>query len=247
MEHRKLRERRNLLKLLGAGAAMLPTLFAASKAQAFAPVQCFVRGTSIATATGDKPVEALQPGDLLATPRGELLPVRWVGQRTIRRIAEVWVGPTPIRVSASALGDGRPHRDLYVSPAHAFLIDDVLIAAEHLVNGNSVVAVEPQGDEFDYFHIELATHEVIFAEGALVETLLVTSAASRQGFTNHNEADHVGAVSAMTPFAPNVSYNGGKSELRALTRSVVSRFVDVRDPVQVAFDRIAEQAYREAA
>ena len=50
----------------------------------------------------------------------------------------------------------------------------MLIPANYLVNGTSIVQAMPEGvEEIEYFHIELETHEVIFAEGAAAETLLV--------------------------------------------------------------------------
>jgi Hint domain len=36
--------------------------------------------------------------------------------------------------------DGKPHSDLYVSPAHAIYVDGILIPASVLVNGITVVA-----------------------------------------------------------------------------------------------------------
>ena len=50
-------------------------------------------------------------------------------------------------------------------------LDEVLIAAEHLVNGVSIVRCQDV-DSVDYFHIELDQHEVIFAEGAAAETFV---------------------------------------------------------------------------
>ena len=41
----------------------------------------------------------------------------------------------------------------------------------------------PEGvEEIEYFHVELETHEVIFAEGAAVETLLVMN--EREAFAS---------------------------------------------------------------
>ena len=89
----------------------------------------------------------------------------------------------PVRVSRFALDEHTPHRDLYVSPNHALLLDGVLIPAIYLVNGTSIVQAMPEGvGEIDYFHIELETHEVIFAEGAAAETLLVMN--DREAFAD---------------------------------------------------------------
>ena len=71
----------------------------------------------------------------------------------------------PVRISQFALDEWTPHRDLYLSPNHALYIDGALIPAKYLVNGTSIVQAMPEGvEEIEYFHIELETHEVIFAE-----------------------------------------------------------------------------------
>ena len=123
----------------------------------------------------------------------------------------------PVRISPFALDDQTPHNDLYLSPAHLLFIDGVLIPAIDLVNGTSIVQAMPEGvEELDYFHIELETHEVIFAEGAPAETLLVTS--DREMFDNFVEYERLygsAKCKAMEPYAPIVRYDGGRSELRA--------------------------------
>ena len=45
----------------------------------------------------------------------------------------------PIRISSGALADGQPSRDLWVSAGHAILVGSVLIQAEKLVNGVTVI------------------------------------------------------------------------------------------------------------
>src|SRR5262245_24651161 len=97
--------------------------------------------------------------------------------------------------------------------------------------------------DIEYFHIEPETHEVILAEGAPVETLLLTE--GRESFSNFVEYERlygpdVGPV--MVPYAPMLFYSGGRKHLKALLRLGVSRLVDVRDPIQVAYDRIAARA-----
>ncbi len=107
----------------------------------------------------------------------------------------------------------------------------------------------PEGvEEIDYFHIELQTHEVIFAEGVAAETLLVVNDREafadliRENFDNFAERKRLYSkddVPSMTPYAPRVCYNGRRSELKALLRRAVSPVVDMRDPIQLLHDRIA--------
>ena len=80
----------------------------------------------------------------------------------------------PVCIKAGALGDNVPKRDLWISPHHAMYLAEhggVLVEAKDLVNGVSIVQAK-EIDKVEYFHIELDTHDVIVAEGALSETFL---------------------------------------------------------------------------
>ena len=82
----------------------------------------------------------------------------------------------PVCIKAGALGGNAPRRDLWISPHHAMYFDSasaggVLIEAKDLVNGISIVQAE-HVDRVEYFHIELETHDVIIAEGALSESFI---------------------------------------------------------------------------
>ena len=60
----------------------------------------------------------------------------------------------------------------------------MLIEAKDLVNGRSIVQADDV-DKVEYFHIELDTHDVIVAEGALSETFIDDD--SRGMFHNADE------------------------------------------------------------
>ncbi len=77
----------------------------------------------------------------------------------------------PIRFEAGALADGVPARDLWLSPEHALYVDGVLAPARLLVNGITIRQVE-NIDRLEYFHIELASHDVILADCAPAETFV---------------------------------------------------------------------------
>lgn len=175
--------------------------------------RCYFRGTCIRTPSGEVRIEDLVPGQLVVTAHGATAPVKRVRQPSSSDIS--------ICVSKGALGNG-PYADLYVSPAHALFIDGVLIPAVHLVNGISIRESLPPGfDQPEYFHLEMENHELVFAQGVQAETL---------------------CKPGMRPCAPLHQYNGGRAELKALIRRLVSPIADVRDAIQVAYDRIAQSA-----
>jgi hypothetical protein len=202
---------------------------------------CFLRGTRIRTPGGEVPIEDLTIGAPVDTINGPL-PVKWIGRQRFRKDSPSWhwsVGP--IRVARSALGDQNPHRDLYLSPGHSLFIDGFLIPAEWLVNGRSIaLATMDDREVIDYLHVELESHEVVFAEGTPAETLLVTS--DREHFANFVEYERLYGADerpAMKPFAPILNYKGARGELERLLRLAVSPVIDIRDPSQRARDRIA--------
>jgi hypothetical protein len=242
--------RRQFFRLAAAAAGALP--FSGSSANAMTCVNpytkewycCFLLGTRILAAAGEIPVEEIAIGDRVKTDRGEYSPVKWIGRRRFKNAVGATWPFLPIRIARHALDERTPHADLYVSPSHCLYIDGVLIPADHLVNDLSIVPALPEGvEDIEYFHLELETHEVIYAEGAAVETLLVTS--DRDGFNNFVDYERLyGSENRepMAPYAPIARYNGGRSELKGLLRRLASPVVDIRDPIQVAYDRIAARA-----
>jgi hypothetical protein len=142
---------------------------------------CFLRGTRIRTVTGDKAVESLAIGEAVLTARGETRPVRWLGHRAIDctrhpNPAAVW----PIRIQAEAFAPNLPARDLWVSPFHSILVQDVLVHAEKLVNGATIVQVPCE--RVEYWHVELESHDILLAEGLPAESYL--DVGNRTGFLN---------------------------------------------------------------
>ena len=64
-----------------------------------------------------------------------------------------------------------PARDLWVSPEHALFLDGVLVPAEHLVNGASIVKAR-RVESVTYWHVELDSHDVLLAEDAPAESFV---------------------------------------------------------------------------
>ncbi len=146
-----------------------------------ASAACFVNGTLIRAVNGDVAVEDLAIGDHVVTASGEARRIRWLGHRAVAcarhpNPAAVW----PICIRAGAFADAKPVRDLWVSPGHSILHEGVLIQAEKLVNGTTIVQV-PR-DQVEYWHVELDSHDIILTEGLPTESYLDTG--NRTGFVN---------------------------------------------------------------
>jgi hypothetical protein len=148
-------------------------------------IACYVTGTRISTFDGHRAVESLEIGDLVMTMSGVARPVKWIGRRSYGgRFVMGRKDILPICIKAGALDDQLPTRDLWISPHHAMYLQGVLIEARDLVNGVSIFQAE-QVEKVEYFHIELDSHDVISAEGALSETFIDDD--SRGMFHNAHE------------------------------------------------------------
>jgi len=136
-------------------------------------VSCFAAGTRIGTPDGPAAVERLVAGGIVSLADGGAAPIIWIGRRHVdcrRHPApeRVW----PVRIAAHAFGLGRPQEALFLSPDHAVFIDDVLVPVKLLVNGATIRQVPVAS--VTYYHLELARHDVVLAEGLPVETYLDT-------------------------------------------------------------------------
>jgi len=152
-------------------------------------------------------------------------------------------------VSRFAIDDQTPQRDLYLSQEHCLLIDGVLIPVKHLVNGRSIAFDDnaKMSETIEYFGVELDTHEVIFAEGTAAETFQYAGGQIVWDNLGDYQELYGSEHEVMPAFAPICRYNGGRAQVRGLLRLAASRFVDVRDPIQIAYDRIAARAMAIAA
>ena len=155
---------------------------------------CFLPGTQIATPQGEVSVETLQRGDLVKTVDGRIVPVRWIGRQTISTIFADPLRVLPICIKAGALAENVPSRDLYVSPDHAILIDDILVHASALVNGTSIVRAPAPAQTFTYYHVELADHSLLLADNVPAESFIDN--VDRLAFDNWDEHEALGDEAA---------------------------------------------------
>ena len=97
-------------------------------------------------------VEELKIGDMVRTFDGRDVAVKWIGRQTV----STKFGPaerlTPVKVSAGALGENLPTKDLIVTADHALLIGDTLCAAGALVNGTTIARTHDLGETFTVYH-----------------------------------------------------------------------------------------------
>ena len=246
------RTRRNIVKMgsLLAPAVLASAVFLKAKSAraanpdlAVAHVSCFLKGTHIRTAEGKRKVEDLAIGDVLPTKFGGLRPIEWIGHYTIKKTdpSRPWVRDAqPVRIARSALAPNVPEADLYVTAQHALLIDDVLAPAEMLINGTTIKRFEARGcDKLEFFHIKLESHDVIYAEGTSVETLLKVDEFAV------NFAEFYRRYGAPTKdaqrCAPYVGFGGRLGEVKSRLRSAMSLWIDYREPADLIRDRVEDR------
>jgi hypothetical protein len=135
---------------------------------------CFAAGTRILTPRGQIAVEHLAVGDHVVSFAGEDRPITWIGRRMLDLRRHVQPDSVrPIIIEPDALGDGVPGRRLVVSPDHALYLDGLLVPAKLLLNGRSI-RPDFSARTVIYYHVELASHDILLADGAAAETYLDT-------------------------------------------------------------------------
>lgn len=144
---------------------------------------CFTTGTYITTLRGEKPVEALEPGDRVVTRDNGLQTVRRVVRRDFD-YGQLAVVPhlQPVLVTTGALGRGLPERDMLVSPGLRLLVsgdrlpigpmsavgaEEALVAARVLSDMRTIRPCQVLG--VSYVHVMLDRHEVLLANGIWAE------------------------------------------------------------------------------
>jgi hypothetical protein len=136
-------------------------------------------------------------GDDVVLADGRVMPVRWIGRNTVSTRFADPLRVLPIRIRAGALAEGLPERDLLVSPEHALLVEDILIQAGALVNGVSIIRERAVPESFTYYHVELAEHALILAEGTPAESFV--DHVDRAAFDNW--AEHAALHGAAAPIS----------------------------------------------
>ena len=162
---------------------------------------------------------------------GELVATRFAGASPIRAIDSFTLGRdtgaglarrAPFGCDRGALGGTCPRRICALTASHALFIDGFLVPAGDLVNGTSIILETADGqDTLDFFYLTLDRHDVIDAQGAPCE---------------------LRRDPAVESCAPQLGFNGGRSEVRSRLRSALSLVVDRRQPIDLIRDELEDRA-----
>jgi hypothetical protein len=198
----------------------------AKKKQHLADLIClsFGRGTLITMPDGQqRPIETLAVGERVLTRDhgGQIL--RWVGQARIRAAAAF----APVVIAAGALGNSG---DLVVGQHHRLFLyqrqkiaglgtSEILVQAKHFVDGERAFLRET--GYVDYFSLIFDRHEIIYAEGIPVESLMVSDAT-----VNRLAPKIAGALRAQFPeltHNPHFGTEAGRQYLDQITQDIKAR------------------------
>jgi len=142
---------------------------------------CVLHGTRISTADGEAPVQDLRPGMLIQTLDAGLQPILRVAH-TKYTFGRASNRGKPIRFRAGALGGDAPRGELIVSPQHRIGMPQsepaILVPAAHL-KALSGASVRVSCKSARYYHVILSSHQLIRANGAWAESLLLTDHTAR--------------------------------------------------------------------
>ena len=131
-------------------------------------------------------MQDLQIGDEVETLAGPKI-IKWIGYNKFTKDdSRGWQDSVmPVRVARCAIDNHTPQRDLYLSRPHCVFLNEAFIPVMYLINEASIAPGDALSDmsAIDYYHIDLDTHEVIYAEGALVESFF-DDCSNRENFSN---------------------------------------------------------------
>lgn len=139
----------------------------------------FCAGTRIMAGDGQLvPIESLEAGQYVLTRDNGAQPLLWVGKITVRAVGLF----APVRLPAGLLGNLGP---LVVGPLQRIFLyqrggltangrSEALVQARYLVDGAHVQ--QREGGFVTYHALVFQDHQIIYAEGVPVESLLVSRA-----------------------------------------------------------------------
>lgn len=145
-------------------------------------IPCYAPGTLIDTPDGPREVETLRVGDLVETLDHGPMPIRWLRQGE-HDLTKVRLDQKPVLIAAGAFGPDCPAQDLIISPQHRILVGaagqlDGIFGAQYFAPAKALTGLPSiramMGvDTITWVHFALDTHEVVWANGCLSESLLL--------------------------------------------------------------------------
>ncbi|MGY3438646.1 MULTISPECIES: Hint domain-containing protein [unclassified Marinovum] len=138
-------------------------------------VVCFASETRIATVAGAVPAGQVRIGQKVVTLDAGLRPITWIGRQRMSGLGKA----APVVFAPGAIGNehelrlSQQHRVLVRTPLAELMFgaSEVLAPAKALVNGRDI-RILPCRD-ISYVHLLLDSHQILRAEGALCESLLL--------------------------------------------------------------------------
>lgn len=138
---------------------------------------CFAPETRIATPYGSKEIRDLREGDPVLTRDNNVQTIRWISSHRTALDRSTW----PILIRKDAFAPGLPLRDLVLSAQHRVLVGaprqlpcqtEQFAPAKGLVSHPGIRTMRGRTRQ-TWMHFALDRHEVVFAEGCAVESLLL--------------------------------------------------------------------------
>ncbi|WP_208347641.1 Hint domain-containing protein [Pseudaestuariivita rosea] len=190
---------------------------------------CYAPGTLIATTKGPRPVETIQPGDLVLTRDHGVQSVLWC-RNGAQALDGIQQESRPVLVQKGSLGPNRPSRDLIVSPQHRILVGgeqqlhtvfnrEVFVPAKALTSLPGIRHMMGR-KEINWVHFVCEKHEVIRANGCWSESLLLGPMAQRSLTLSDRRL-----LAAALPPSANPDYMNGPPALPCLPAGVVRRIL----------------------
>ncbi|MDT3375923.1 Hint domain-containing protein [Labrys neptuniae] len=197
-------------------------------------IVCFLAGSLIRTAVGEVAIENIQVGDEVFVSidgKDELRPVTWIGSGHVlsNPVYPMDMGGYPVRILKDAIAEGVPYQDLLVTAEHSFFFEGKLVPIRMLVNGRSIF-YDRSFQTYTYYHVELAQHGIIHANGMLSESYLDTG--NRKNFVaQHGVVPFPGkakdwSVDAAAPLCVERAF------VEPIFRAIEARAALRNDPVQ---------------
>ena len=157
------------------GAANPPGFYTSEQDARSYEFPCFAAGTCLRTPDGLVRVDDLQTGQMVTTQDNGPQKVLWVGKRTVLGVGK----SAPVVINPGLLDN---ERALVVSQQHRIMLSsrqaelhfgehEVWVPAKSLTN-NAEIYIENR-KSVTYYHVLLAQHDVLFADGLTAESLFL--------------------------------------------------------------------------